>query len=60
MTALLEVRDLTVAYDGVPAVVDASFDLHRGEILAIVGESGLGKSTLARSLIGLAPHGVDR
>jgi peptide/nickel transport system ATP-binding protein len=54
MAALLEVRDMTVTYDGVPAVVDTSFDLYRGEILAIVGESGSGKSTLARALIGLA------
>lgn len=55
MAALVEIRNLTVAYDGVPAVVDASLDLNRGEVLAVVGESGSGKSTLARALIGLAP-----
>lgn len=55
MSALIEIRNLTVAYDGIPAVTDASLGLNHGEVLAIVGESGSGKSTLARALLGLAP-----
>lgn len=55
MTSLIELRDLTVSYNGVPAVVDASLDLNHGEILAVVGESGSGKSTLARAIVGLVP-----
>ena len=35
------------------AVDDVSFTLHRGEVLALVGESGCGKTTIARTLIGL-------
>ena len=32
---------------------DVSFDVHRGEILGLVGESGTGKSTLAKTILGL-------
>jgi ABC-type glutathione transport system ATPase component len=39
----------------VPAVVDVSFDLERGEVLALVGESGCGKSTTARMIARLLP-----
>jgi ABC-type oligopeptide transport system ATPase subunit len=56
-TPLLQVTDLRKAYpvrgstDQVRAVDGVSFDLHRGEILGIVGESGCGKSTTARLLM---------
>ncbi|MFD0481511.1 ABC transporter ATP-binding protein [Kineococcus sp. GCM10028916] len=47
---VLSVRDVTVVYETeepVTAVSSASFDLHRGEILGLAGESGCGKTTLA-------------
>lgn len=37
------------------AVNDVSFDLRKGEILGLVGESGCGKSTISRTLVGLLP-----
>jgi oligopeptide/dipeptide ABC transporter ATP-binding protein len=62
MTApLLEARGwsagFTVAGERVPVVRDVSFVLRAGETLALVGESGCGKSVTALSLVGLLPPG---
>ncbi len=49
-TTLLTVSSFSVTYDVEPpveAVRDVSFELHRGEILGLAGESGCGKTTLA-------------
>lgn len=58
---LVSVRDLTVDFESSAASVRAvdglSFDLARGERLGIVGESGAGKSTVARAVIGLLDRG---
>ena len=40
----------------VHAVEHVSFDIRRGETFALVGESGCGKSTIAKAMVGLAPH----
>ncbi len=60
MTPLLEVRDLRVSFPAagtrVFAVDGVSFTLARGEMLAVVGESGCGKSLTSLSLLRLVPH----
>ncbi len=57
---LLSVRDLRVELPLIgewrPAVAGVSFELWAGESLAIVGESGCGKTLLARALLGLTPE----
>ena len=59
MEHLLEVKNLSVTIDGfsgeVQAVRDVSFSLKKGEVLAIVGESGCGKSVLCKSIMKLLP-----
>jgi thiamine transport system ATP-binding protein len=52
---MLTLDRLSVAYDGVPAVVDASLSLEDGHVLAVLGPSGSGKSTLLRAVAGLEP-----
>lgn len=59
MSELLEVKHLSVSFDTlqgeVEAVRDVSFSLRAGEILAVVGESGCGKSVMCKSLMKLLP-----
>lgn len=59
MENLLEVKNLSVSFDSpageVQAVRDVSFLLKKGEVLAIVGESGCGKSVLCKSIMKLLP-----
>lgn len=59
MSELLNVENLSVSFDSprgtVRAVRDVSFSLRQGEVLAVVGESGCGKSVLCKAVMKLLP-----
>jgi oligopeptide/dipeptide ABC transporter ATP-binding protein len=60
-TSALEIRDLEVVYHDrgrgpVRAVAGASISVERGQIVGLVGESGCGKSSLAKAAVGLVPR----
>jgi ribose transport system ATP-binding protein len=50
---LLHVQGVSKSFPGVQALEDMHLDLHRGEVLAVVGENGAGKSTLMKLLTGV-------
>lgn len=54
---LLRVDGLSVSYGPNEVVTDVGFELGRGQSLALIGESGSGKSTIARAVLRLLPSG---
>ncbi len=57
MTALIELRDVTIARAGATVLFGVNLTLERGERLALIGPNGAGKTTLLRSIVGLEPAG---
>jgi peptide/nickel transport system permease protein len=60
---VLDVRDLSVRFperhDGTNVVDGVSFAVRRGEVLALIGESGCGKSLTSLAIMGLEPRGAQ-
>jgi len=52
----LVAQGLSVAYDGKPVLRDVSLALYPGQVTALLGRNGTGKSTLLKALVGLVPH----
>ncbi|MBM4289977.1 MAG: ATP-binding cassette domain-containing protein, partial [Deltaproteobacteria bacterium] len=52
---LLEIKDLWVSYDHIQAVRGVSLGVDQGEIVALIGANGAGKSTILRAISGLQP-----
>ena len=53
---ILEVKNLAVSFDSFNVFHDLSFEIRRGEVLAIVGPNGSGKTVLFRALLGLLTY----
>lgn len=62
--ALLEVKNLVIHYETDDAIVEAvndiSFEIHTGETLGLVGETGAGKTTTALGVLRLIPNPPGR
>jgi D-xylose transport system ATP-binding protein len=52
---LLEVKGVTKRFGAVEALTDVDFEVHAGEVAAIVGDNGAGKSTLIKAISGIQP-----
>lgn len=52
---LLQANDLKAGYGGKPVLQGVDVQVRRGEIVAVIGRNGVGKSTLMKALIGLLP-----
>ena len=49
MSALLELRGLSVSYGGIQAVKGISLTVHSGEMVALIGANGAGKTKIGRA-----------
>lgn len=56
----LSVEKLTVSYGAVPALQETSLTVGPGEVVALIGANGAGKSSLLKALMGLVPHHAER
>lgn len=57
---MLEVTGLAVAYGGINAVKGIAFSVRQGEIVALIGANGAGKTSTLKSLAGLVPAAAGR
>ena len=52
-TPVLQIRNVDVSYGNLQVLFDVSFEVRRGEVLALLGTNGAGKSTILRAVSGL-------
>ena len=58
--ALLEVRDLEVSYGLIKAIKGVSFEVDRGEVVALIGANGAGKTTIMHAINCIIPKAAGK
>lgn len=53
---IVEMRNVSVSYDGYEALRDVSLDVYADDFIGIIGPNGGGKTTLVKSILGSVPH----
>src|SRR5215212_11100598 len=54
-TPVLALKGISKSFGAVQALTDVDFDIHGGEVVALVGDNGAGKSTLVKTIAGIHP-----
>ena len=52
---MLSLREVSAGYGDIPITRDVTLNVAEGEVVALVGRNGVGKSTLAKAIVGLLP-----
>lgn len=58
MTPVIDIRGLSAISDAGPVLRDVSLRVGRGDAMALVGESGAGKTSIAKAILGILPMGI--
>ena len=58
--AMLEIKDLEVCYGVIKAIKGVSFEVEQGEVIALIGANGAGKTTILHTVTGLIPAAAGR
>jgi peptide/nickel transport system ATP-binding protein len=58
VTPVIDIRNLSAHSAAGPVLRDVSLQVNAGEVMALVGESGAGKSTIAKAVLGILPAGI--